>query len=345
MSPINFSIIGCGHIAKKHIEAIIANKRSRLVALCDTNREVLDQYTSLYSVKGYTSVEDMLNDESINIDVVNICTPSGIHTDLAVKVAKAKKHVIVEKPMALTLKDADTIIQVCKENNVKLAVVHPNRFRPAIMEMKNYMNNERFGKLSHINATVRWNRNQAYYDQASWRGTKAFDGGVLMNQAIHNLDLLIWMGGEIEKVCGFITTRFRSIESEDAAVANIVFKSGALGVIEAATTIYPKSLEESLAVFGEKGTAIVSGITANHIKHWNFEGVPSIDIETLNKEIGKDPMEISGHRYIIEDMILSIEQDKEPVVTGKDGRDALKLVLAIYESAETGKVVNWEEIN
>ena len=185
--------------------------------------------------------------------MVSICTPSGIHAPLTIQVAEAKKHVIVEKPMALTLEDADRMIDACEKNGVKMAVVHPDRFRPAVVELKKQLDNGAFGKIGHANATVRWNRNQAYYDQAPWRGTKAMDGGVLMNQAIHDMDLLLWMMGDIEEISSYHATRIRDIEAEDTSVSVIGFKNGSLGVLEAAVTIYPKNLEESLSIFGGKG--------------------------------------------------------------------------------------------
>ncbi|HEU4963700.1 MAG TPA: Gfo/Idh/MocA family oxidoreductase, partial [Bacilli bacterium] len=264
---IRFAIVGCGHIAKKHIEGIHKTEGAELAAFCDTNPERLSEFQEQYGVAGYLSLEEMLEADP-SIDVVSICTPSGIHAPLAVQAAKAKKHLVVEKPIALTLRDADAIIDACRENGVKLAVVHPNRFRPVVVELRKAIDQGRFGKISHVKATVRWNRNQAYYDQAAWRGTKTMDGGVLMNQAIHNLDLLLWLAGPVVEVGAHTATRLRDIEAEDVAVATLQFDNGALGLIEAAATIYPKNLEESLAIFGETGSAIVGGPTANWIKHW-----------------------------------------------------------------------------
>jgi UDP-N-acetyl-2-amino-2-deoxyglucuronate dehydrogenase len=342
MSDIKFAIVGCGHIANKHIDAIKNVSGAQLAALCDTNIKQLEQFSRDNNVPGYTSIEEMLSHDK-SIDVVCICTPSGIHAPLAIKAAEAKKHVIVEKPIALTLGDADAIINACEKNGVKLSVVHPNRFRPAIVELKKAMDDGLFGKISHANATVRWNRNQDYYDQAVWRGTKALDGGVLMNQAIHNLDLLVWLLGEVKDVKAFTATRLRDIECEDVAVASIRFKSGALGVIEAATTIYPKNYEESLSIFGEKGSAIIAGQNANRIKHWVFEALTDDISQQIIKSIDEDPNGISGHQHIISDMIYAIKHNRKPVITGEDGRNALKLVLAIYEAADNSRAVIWDE--
>ncbi|MED4979318.1 Gfo/Idh/MocA family oxidoreductase [Geobacillus stearothermophilus] len=329
---MNFAIVGCGHIAKKHAEAIEHIEGANLATVCDKVPQAMDEYVKKYGAKPYENLTDMLNDPSI--DVVNICTPSGLHAPIAVEAAKAKKHVIVEKPIALTLEDADSIINACKENNVKLAVVHPNRFRPVVQELKKLMDEGRFGKLSHANATVRWNRNQAYYDQAPWRGTKALDGGVLMNQAIHNIDLLIWLMGDVEEVYSMSATRLRNIEAEDVSTGVVRFKNGALGVVEAATTIYPKNLEESLSIFGETGTAIIGGTTATQFNHLAIESLNDEETNAIIERVKANPLGKPGHQCIIEDMILAIQEDREPIVNGEEGKRALQLVLASYESAD-----------
>ncbi|AIE61381.1 Gfo/Idh/MocA family protein [Bacillus methanolicus] len=333
---INFAIVGMGHIAKKHIEAIENAEGANLYAICDTNPDRLE--IDLPGVKKYTDLVLML-DENPDIHVVNICVPSGLHAKLTKIAAERKRHVIVEKPMSLKLEDAEEMIKVTKEHGVKLAVVHPNRFRPAIQKLKKQMDKGAFGKLSHANATVRWNRNQAYYDQADWRGTKEFDGGVLMNQAIHNLDLMLWLMGPVESVQAMAATRLRKIETEDVAAAVVQFKNGALGVIEAATTIYPKNLEESIAIFGETGSVKISGRTANYIETWDIEGVTEEEAEKTKAEIKEDPFGKPGHQWIIEDMVSAVKENREPIVAGEDGLAPVKLILAILESAETGKKV------
>ncbi|QYY42553.1 Gfo/Idh/MocA family protein [Aneurinibacillus thermoaerophilus] len=340
---IRFAIVGCGHIAKKHIEAIRSINHAELVAFCDNNPARLEEFKDTYKIKGYLSLEEMLENEP-QIDAVNICVPSGLHANLAIKAASYGKHIIVEKPIALTIEDADSIIEACEKNNVKLTVVHPNRFRPAVIALKEAMDNNLFGKISHANATVRWNRNQAYYDQAAWRGTKDMDGGVLMNQAIHNLDLLLWLVGPVEEVQAYTATRLRNIEAEDVAVATLIFSNGALGVIEAASTIYPKNYEESLSIFGETGSAVIGGTTANWIKHWVFEEVDETDAVALIEKINLDPYGISGHQQIITDFVEAIQQNRSPKVTGEDGKNALKLVLAIYEASERKKPVKLKHL-
>ncbi|MBN8201520.1 Gfo/Idh/MocA family protein [Bacillus sp. NTK034] len=333
---INFAIVGMGHIANKHIEAIEKAENANLYAICDNNPVRLE--IDKPNVKKYTDLNTML-EENPDIHVVNICVPSGLHATLTKIVADHKRHIIVEKPMSLKLQDAEDMIQYASENGVKLAVVHPNRFRPAIQKLKAEMDKGSFGKLSHANATVRWNRNQAYYDQAAWRGTKEFDGGVLMNQAIHDLDLMLWLMGPVESVQAMAATRLRKIETEDVAAAVVQFKNGALGVIEAATTIYPKNLEESLAIFGETASVKISGRNANYIETWDIEGVEEEEAEKIKGEIKEDPFGKPGHQCIIEDMVLALKENRNPIVTGEDGLAPVKLILSILESAETGKKV------
>lgn len=336
INMINFAVVGMGHIANKHIEAIEKAENANLYAICDTNPARL--VTDNEDIKKYTDLAQML-EENPEIDVVNICVPSGLHARLTKIVAEHKRHIIVEKPMSLKLQDAEDMIKYVNENGVKLAVVHPNRFRPAIQKLRKQMDAGSFGRLSHANATVRWNRNQAYYDQAEWRGTKEFDGGVLMNQAIHDLDLMLWLMGPVESVQAMAATRLRKIETEDVAAAVVQFKNGALGVIEAATTIYPKNLEESLAIFGETASVKISGRNANFIETWDIEGVTEEEADKIKNEIQADPFGKPGHQCIIEDMVLAVKENRNPIVTGEDGLAPVKLILAILESAETGKKV------
>ncbi|MEK3994119.1 Gfo/Idh/MocA family oxidoreductase [Psychrobacillus sp. FSL K6-2365] len=331
---IQFAIVGMGFIADKHIAAIQNAEGANLFAICDTNpdRLVLDDE----NVLKYTDLEKMLT-ENPQIDVVNICVPSGLHATLTKVVAKYNKHIVTEKPMALNSADAKEMMEIAKEAGVKLSIVHPNRYRPAIMEVRELMDAGKFGKLSHANATVRWNRGQEYYDQAPWRGTKQFDGGVLMNQAIHNLDLLLWFMGPVKSVQGMVATRFRDIETEDVATALIEFESGALGVVEAATTVYPQNLEESLSIFGESASVKVSGKNAVFIDTWDVEGYSEDEVKALKTKIQNDPWGKKGHDCIIEDMVAAINEDREPEVGGIDGYNPVRLIEAIIESSETGK--------
>ncbi|MFZ0576698.1 MAG: Gfo/Idh/MocA family oxidoreductase [Psychrobacillus psychrotolerans] len=335
---IQFAIVGMGFIADKHIAAIQNAEGANLLAICDTNPERL--LIDDENVLKYTDLDKMLT-ENPQIDVVNICVPSGLHATLTKAVAKHKKHIVTEKPMALNSSDALEMMEIAKDAGVKLSIVHPNRYRPAIMEVRELMDAGKFGKISHANATVRWNRGQAYYDQAPWRGTKQFDGGVLMNQAIHNLDLLLWFMGPVKSVQGMVATRFRDIETEDVATALIEFESGALGVVEAATTVYPQNLEESLSIFGETASVKVSGKNAVFIDTWDVEGYSSEEVEALKTKIQNDPWGKKGHDCIIEDMVAAINEDRDPEVGGLDGYNPVRLIEAIIESSETGKRITF----
>lgn len=329
---IGFAIAGCGHIAQKHAEAMAAAEGAFFSGAYDTNRIQAERFCGRYGGIPFRSYDELL--DSPEVDAVCICTPSGLHAQLAVRAAQAGKHVVVEKPIALTLADADAIIEACRRSGVKLAVVHPNRFRPAVRELRAAMERGAFGRLSHVNATVRWNRDQAYYDQADWRGTRALDGGVLMNQAIHSLDLLLWLVGPVHSVQAHTVTRLRRIECEDVALALLDFHSGAVGVIEAATTVYPRSYEETISIFGETGSAVIGGPTAHWIKHWSFADLSAEETKRLVAAIEAEPYGLPGHQHIIADMVEAIVHDRAPAVTGEHGREALRLVLDIYEAAE-----------
>ena len=335
---MRFAIIGCGRIAPKHAESIVALEEAELVAVCDIIPERAQAFADKYGAKPYTSYEEMLAKEEI--DVVTIATESDLHAPIGITCAKAGKHVMVEKPMAMTLASADELIRTCHEEGVKLSVIHQNRYNKSIKLMRQALEEGRFGKLTHGQATVRWNRNDAYYAQAPWRGTKLQDGGVLMNQSIHNIDLLQWTLGPVESVFGYTRTALRKIEMEDVGVAVIKFKNGALGVIEAASTIYPKNIEETLNIFGETGSVMVGGIAVNRIEAWEFP-----DSEEEKKQIfdsqENDPPNVYGfgHREVMKDMIDAIREDRAPAIPGEEGRKALEIILAIYKCQETKEPV------
>lgn len=334
---MNFAIVGCGFIAKKHAEAIQNIEGANLIAVCDRVPELMESYVNDYDAKAYTELAEMLKDA--NIDIVCICTPSGTHAVLAEQVAAAKKHIILEKPIAMTLEETDRIIHATKENAVKLAVVHPNRFRPAAMKLKEIINENLLGKISHALCIVNWNRGQEYYDQADWRGTKAYDGGVLMNQAIHNLDLLLWYMGKPADVFSMEATRLRDIEAEDVSTGLIRFESGALATVQASTTVYPKNLEESITIFGEKGTVKIGGTNALYFETLNVEGMNEDEIKKLTVETENNPWGTPGHEGIIADLIEAIKENRSPLITGNDGRNALELVLSFYESANSNEPI------
>lgn len=336
MKKLNFGIIGCGRIAYKHAEAIKKNEKANLLCVCDITEERAVKYKNKYDIEFHCiDYHEML--EQPGLDVVNICTPSGTHAEIGIAAAKAGKHVIVEKPMALSLNDANDMIQACDENGIKLAVCFQNRFNPPVQKLRHALEVGRFGKLTHASAVVRWFRPQDYYDQAPWRGTWAMDGGCLMNQSIHNIDLLQWMMGPVESIFGYTATNLRKIEAEDVGVAVLKFKNGALGVIEASTTIFPENLEETLAIFGEKGTVVLGGIAVNKIETWKFADFyeENCDLEEHQQDIPN--VYGFGHNALIEDFIQAVVDDSKPYIDGREGIKALRIVLGVYQSMKSGK--------
>jgi len=328
MSKLKFAILGCGRISTKHVEALIDNKdEAELVAVYDIIEELAvdkkNQYESVIegaNVKVYTDYNELLNDK--DIDVVTIATISGYHAKHAIDCLNHDKHVLIEKPMALTLEDADKIIILGKEKSKKVCVSHQNRFIPAIQNLKRAIDEGRFGKLIHGTARTLWNRNDEYYKQASWRGTKALDGGTLMNQCIHNIDLLLWMmGGEVERLYSETDTFIRNIETEDFGAILMRFKNGAVGIVEGSVCVYPKNLEESLSIFGEKGTVVIKN---GKIATWVFEDERNYD----NFEYDESN---SGHTPLYKDFIDAIINDREPLVNGEEGKRAIEIILKAYE--------------
>ena len=335
---IRFAIIGCGRIAPKHAESIEALSEAELVAVCDIVPEHAQAFADKYNAEPYTDYLEML--KRSDIDVITIATPSGLHAEIGIAAAAAGKHVLVEKPMAMTLKTADAMIEACRKAGVKLGVIHQNRFNASIKLLRKALEEGRFGNLTHGQASVRWNRNDNYYTQAPWRGTKLQDGGVLMNQSIHNIDLLQWTFGPVESVFGYTATFMRKIEMEDMGAAVIRFKSGAIGLIEAASTIYPKNIEETLNVFGETGSVIVGGIAVNRIEVWELPDSVEEKNEIFASQEGDPPTVYGfGHRELISDLIQAIREDREPAIPGEEGRKALEIILAIYKCQETKQPV------
>lgn len=335
--PIKFGIIGCGKVSSKHIEALNKLKNAKLVAICDNNKKKVDILTSKYNVKSYYDYNSILNDQDIN--VICICTPSGLHAQMAIDAAKAGKHVITEKPMALSLEDADKTIEECKNNNVRLFVIKQNRYNPPIQQLKRALDEKRFGKLVLINTTVRWCRPQEYYDQDAWRGTIEMDGGVLMNQASHHIDLVRWLGGDVKSVFAKIAIQTHNINVEDTGLVLLKFKNGALGVIEATTCAYPKNLEGSITVLGEKGSVKVGGPVVNKLEMWEFKDYRNDDEVYTKHSITPPNVYGFGHIEVYKNIIGSLINNKDPLIDGIEGRKTLQLILAIYESARTGKEV------
>ena len=338
IKKMRFGIIGCGRIAPKHAESIVALKEAELVAVCDILPERAQEFADKYGGVPYEDYHKLL--ERKDLDIVTIATPSDLHAEIGCAAARAGKHVMVEKPMAMRLTSADQLITTCREAGVKLAVIHQNRFNQSIKLLRKVVEEGRFGKLTHGQATIRWNRDDNYYAQAPWRGTKLQDGGVLMNQSIHNIDLLQWMFGPVDSVFGYTETNLRNIEMEDVGVAVLRFKNGALGLIEASSTIYPKNIEETLNIFGSTGSVIVGGIAVNRIENWEFPASET-EKQAIFTDQECDPPSVYGfgHRELILDMIEAIQEDRLPAVPGEEGRKALEIILAIYQCQKTKQPV------
>lgn len=342
---MKYALIGCGRIAVNHISAAVNNKLN-IIAVCDvieSKMEALLTKSKLNkdtSIKKYTDYKQMLS-ENNDIELISIATESGLHAEIALYCIEQNINVIIEKPMAMNIADADRIIAAAEKHNVKVAACHQNRFNIAIQKMRQALEAGRLGKISHGSIHVRWNRDKSYYDQASWRGTWAQDGGALMNQCIHGIDLLRWMmNDEIVEVYGKTKQQFHHyLEAEDLGMAVITFKNGAIGTIEGTTNVYPKNLEETLYLFGAKGTVKIGGTSVNNIDVWDFADENAADSENKGLQEATSNIYGNGHTSLFADMIEAIKNDRKPYVDGLDGKNALELVLAIYKSAAEGKPV------
>ena len=337
---LKFVLLGCGRIAKRHAELLGNNQiaNAELVAVCDIVKQKARKIGEQFSVPYFSDMHEMLS--KIDVDVVSVLTESGYHAEHVIQIAKYKKHIVVEKPMALTLDDADAMIKACDEAGSKLFVVKQNRFNVPVIKTRDALEAGRFGKLVLGTVRVRWCRPQSYYDHDSWRGTWAFDGGVLTNQASHHVDLLEWMMGEVESVHAMSTTALANIETEDTAIVNLRFKNGALGVIEATTAVRPKDLEGSLSILGETGAVEIGGFAVNQMKVWNFTESKEEDSEVMKKYSVNPPNVYGfGHQAYYEHVVDSILNNKKHLVDGLQGRKSLELINAIYESIETKKEV------
>lgn len=341
---LGFAIIGCGRISGKHIEGITAHaEEARLVAVSDlidsrmdaAHEKLCNLVGTKISLKKYRDYRRLLEDPEV--DVVCVATESGYHAQITIDALEAGKHVVVEKPMALSTDDADKMIAVARKKNLKLCVCHQNRFNPPVQKLRKALEEGRFGKLIYGVASIRWNRDMDYYRQASWRGTWALDGGTLMNQCIHNIDLLQWMLGPVEHLYAQTDTFLREIEAEDTGVAVLRFKNGCLGVIEGTACVYPRNLEETLSIFGEKGTVCIGGLAVNRIETWRFADPDMEPEEEVLKNQDKDPDTVYGYGHIplIGDMIRAIKENREPLVNGEEGKKAVEIVLGIYKSVRT----------
>jgi predicted dehydrogenase len=336
---LKFALVGCGRISKKHSELLGNNQieGAKLVSVCDLDEVKAKTLANKFNIPYYTDMEEMLQNE--DIDIVSILTPSGMHCAHTLQIAKYKKHIIVEKPMALTMDDSDAMIKACDENGIRLFVVKQNRYNLPVQQLKKALNSNRFGKLVLGTVRVRWCRTQEYYDQDDWRGTWKYDGGVLTNQASHHIDLLEWCMGDVESVFAKSVTALVDIEAEDTAVVTLKFQNGALGIIEATTAVRPKDLEGSISIMGETGSVEIGGFAVNEIKHWNFKDENEDDKNIDSFSVNPPNVYGFGHKEYYEHVVDCIQNNSKALVDGLEGRKSLELISAIYESIETGKEV------
>ena len=343
---LSFALIGCSRISFNHVAAAMENNLD-IVALCDLDETSIDNIIgefnlSKYNVKKYTNHKEMLKE--LKPDLIAICTSSGAHGSIALDCIEAGSNLIIEKPITLSLEEADAIILAAKKKGVKVSVCHQNRFKKSVQKIREAVEEKRFGKMYHGTAHIRWNRGEDYYKVAPWRGTWKHDGGTLMNQCIHNIDILRWMmGDDIVEVIGMTSNLAHpDIEVEDLGIAIIKFANEGYGIIEGTTNVYPSNLEETLYLFGEKGTVKAGGASLNTIEEWRFADGKDNPEEVKEKYSG-NPSAVYGanHNPLYADVIDAIKNDREPYVTAEDGRKALELVLAIYKSSAEGKPIKF----
>lgn len=337
---LKFALVGCGRIAARHAQLLGERQieGAVLAGVCDIVPERAQVYADRYGVPAFTDMHEMM--ETASPDVVVVLTESGHHARDVIALARHGRHIIVEKPMALALSDADAMIRVCDAAGIRLFVVKQNRFNVPVVKLREALVAGRFGKMVMGTVRVRWCRPQSYYDQDAWRGTWALDGGVLTNQASHHVDLLEWMMGEVDSVFALTRTALVDIEAEDTAVVALQFRSGALGVIEATTAARPKDLEGSISILGETGAVEIGGFAVNEMKVWNFtEPLPGDEAVRTRYSVNPPNVYGFGHQAYYEHVVRALREGGPNLVDGLEGRRSLELINAIYESVETGRQV------
>lgn len=336
---IKISLVGCGRISSKHFESIRKHSdRLELVSVCDNNSARLEKVMNEMAVEGFNSLNDLLKHS--DPDLVILATPSGLHPHQTIQIAESGRHVMTEKPMATRWKDGLKMVDACDKAGVWLFVVKQNRRNATLQLLKRAIEKNRFGRINMVNINVFWSRPQEYYDQDSWRGTWEFDGGALMNQASHYVDLVDWLIGPVESVQSYVGTLGRNIEVEDTAVMNIKWRSGALGSMNVTMLTYPKNMEGSITILGEKGTVRIGGVAVNEIEHWEF-AEPDEDDEQV-KDVSYETTSVYGFGHpLYYDNVINVLQGKaEPETGGREGLHSLEILIAAYLSARDGRRVS-----
>lgn len=335
---VRFALVGCGRIAKNHFEAIKRHgDRAELVDVCDTNPKALDAAATLTGARGHANLTNLL--QNTQADCVVLTTPSGLHPNQAIQVAEAGFHVMTEKPMATRWKDGLAMVEACDKAGVRLFVVKQNRRNATLQLLKKAVEGGRFGKIYSVAVNVFWTRPQDYYDSAKWRGTWEFDGGAFMNQASHYIDLLDWLIGPVESVMAYTGTLARNIEVEDSGVAALRWRSGAMGTLNVTMLTYPKNMEGSITILGEKGTVRIGGVAVNEIQQWEFAEPSPEDAEIANASYQTTSVYGFGHPLYYDNVINTLCGQDEPETCGREGLKSLELLIAMYLSARDGKRV------
>ncbi|HEY5060532.1 MAG TPA: Gfo/Idh/MocA family oxidoreductase, partial [Gemmatimonadaceae bacterium] len=336
-SAFRIGLVGCGRISTNHFDALRKVDGLTLTAVCDIDKDRAARAGEEQDVIAYHSLDELLR--APNVDLVTICTPSGMHSAQGVAAARAGKHVVTEKPMSLTLAQADDLVRACDTAGVHLFVVKQNRLNPPVQLLRRAVDKGRFGRIYMANVTVRWQRPQEYYEAEPWRGTWEFDGGAIMNQASHYVDLMQWLVGPVESIMAKTATQARRIEAEDSGIAILKFRSGALGVIEVNVLTYPRNLEGSITILGEKGSVKIGGTAVNRVEHWSFADYD--DDDKLVDSASTTPPNVYGfgHEGYYRNVLSVLRGQAKPETDGRAGRKSLELILGIYESAKSGHEV------
>lgn len=335
---IRFALVGCGRIAQNHFASIKQHEaHAELVGVCDVNPTALAEAVNTTGAKGFCSLTEML--VGCDADVFILTTPSGLHPDQAIQIAKFGKSVMTEKPMATRLADGKRMVKACDEAGVRLFVVKQNRRNATLQMLKKAIEQKRFGKIYMVNLNVFWTRPQSYYDQGAWRGTWEYDGGAFMNQASHYVDLIEWLIGPLESLQAYTATLERDIEAEDTGVISLRWRSGALGSMNVTMLTYPKNLEGSITILGEKGTVRVGGMAVNEVQHWEFADTQPEDAEVKNASYETTSVYGFGHPLYYDNVIRVMRGEAEPETDGREGLKSLEVIIATYLSARDGKRV------
>ncbi len=335
---IRIAVVGCGRIATNHFGAIEAHKQAlELVAVCDNDPTALQAAAAKYGVRGYDSLGALL--AGTEVDVVALCTPSGFHPEQAIQVARAGRHVMTEKPMATRWQDGLRMVRACDEAGVRLFVVKQNRRNATLQLLKRAIDKRRFGRIHMVTINVFWSRPQSYYDSAKWRGTWEFDGGALMNQASHYIDLVDWLIGPVESVQAYVATLARNIQVEDTATVGVRWRSGALGSINVTMLTFPKNLEGSITIIGEQGTARIGGVAVNEVQVWQFAEPDADDDQVRAASYETTSVYGFGHPLYYDNVIKVLRGEAEPETDGREGLRSLEILIASYLSARDGRRV------